>query len=208
MTRVAPPAVIRHARAGDQQHLVSLLAVAFHDGPLADWLVPDDTARPAIYRDYFGIWVEHALQHGMVHVTGDLSGVAIWYSMTDPMPDPNADWRLIAGCGRWWRRLDLLADVFAEHHPTWPHHYLAFLAVAPDRQQQGIGAALLHHHHAQLATLWLPAYLEASNHRNRALYLRHGYRNDGPVQLPDNGPQIWPMHRPQTAAAKADGGTP
>jgi predicted N-acetyltransferase YhbS len=78
-----------------------------------------------------------------------------------------------------------------------PHHYLAFLGVAPELQGHGIGSGLLNHHHARLDAQGLPAYLEASTERSRDLYLRHGYTltGDAPLVLPDNGPPIWPMWR-------------
>ncbi|GAA3742250.1 GNAT family N-acetyltransferase [Plantactinospora mayteni] len=209
MTNTAPPLVIRRATRDDHGQLVKLLAEAFFPGPVADWLVPNETARRTVYRDYFHIWTEHALQYGIVDTVKlgeDVAGVALWYDMRDPIPEPGEGGRLAAACGRWWRRFDLLGDIFAEHHPTLPHYYLAFLAVTPGRQRQGIGSALLDYHHAYLATHGLPAYLEASNSRNRDLYLRHGYRTDGPVHLPENGPPIWPMHLHPAAAGEEGAG--
>ena len=85
---------------------------------------------------------------------------------------------------------------FEAHHPTEPHHYLAFLAVRPDKQNLGIGSALLARHHARIDAAGIPAYLEANDLRNRRLYMRHGYTFDTTIWLPDNGPPVWPMWRP------------
>lgn len=41
----------------------------------------------------------------------------------------------------------------------------------------------------------LPAYLEASSARNRALYLRHGFEVVEEVHLPADGPPVWLMWR-------------
>jgi hypothetical protein len=43
----------------------------------------------------------------------------------------------------------------------------------------------------------IPAYLEAATKRTRRLYARHGYRlcPGAPIQLPRDGPLIWPMWR-------------
>jgi hypothetical protein len=41
----------------------------------------------------------------------------------------------------------------------------------------------------------LPAYLEASAPRNRALYERHGFEVVGEIQAGDS-PPLWPMLRP------------
>ena len=90
----------------------------------------------------------------------------------------------------------MLDALFDQHHPTDPHHHLAFLAVHPDQQGQGLGSALLADYHARLDQRGVAAYLEASCERNRDLYLRHGYRPMGePFRLPD-GPPMWPMWRP------------
>ncbi len=40
----------------------------------------------------------------------------------------------------------------------------------------------------------LPAYLEASSPRNRALYERHGFEVTGEIQVADS-PPLWPMLR-------------
>lgn len=189
----AVPPMIRRATTADQDRLVTLLAEAFHTGPVADWLVPDETARRTVFRGYFQTWVVHALRYGIVDITADQAGTAIWYDLSDPIPEPDGS-GLRAACGPWWRRFDLLADTFAAQHPAWPHYYLAFLAVDPVRQRRGTGSGLLRYHHSHLVDRGVPAYLEASNVRNRDLYLRHGYRTDGPVHLPAGGPPFWPMH--------------
>ena len=41
----------------------------------------------------------------------------------------------------------------------------------------------------------MPAYHEATSPRNRALYERHGYVNQGEFQLPAGGPTLWRMWR-------------
>ena len=43
----------------------------------------------------------------------------------------------------------------------------------------------------------IPAYLEAATKRTRRLYARHGYRlcPGAPIQLPGDGPLMWPMWR-------------
>jgi predicted N-acetyltransferase YhbS len=74
------------------------------------------------------------------------------------------------------------------------HHYLAFLAVRPERQNHGIGSALLDRHHRRLDAAGIPAYLESNDPRNRDLYLRHGYAVRSVIQLPD-GPPLWLMWR-------------
>ena len=41
----------------------------------------------------------------------------------------------------------------------------------------------------------MPAYLEASTLRSRALCLRHGFEDMDEMRLPDDGPPLWRMWR-------------
>ena len=41
----------------------------------------------------------------------------------------------------------------------------------------------------------MPAYLEATSERNRALYLRHGFEDLEKVHWPGGGPPLWLMWR-------------
>ncbi|HEY5985539.1 MAG TPA: GNAT family N-acetyltransferase [Streptosporangiaceae bacterium] len=102
----------------------------------------------------------------------------------------------------WEHRFRAFDAALDHHHPAGtPHHHLALMAVSPGHQGQGTGSALLRAHHAILDHLNIPAYLEASAPRNRALYQRHGYalRPGAPFRLPDGGPPMWPMWRAPSA---------
>jgi ribosomal protein S18 acetylase RimI-like enzyme len=81
-------------------------------------------------------------------------------------------------------------------HPRQPEHwYLHYLGVVPSRQGRGLGSMLLRPMLERCDREGLPAYLEASSARSRALYERLGFELTGrPVDLP-NGPQMWPMWR-------------
>jgi GNAT superfamily N-acetyltransferase len=142
----------------------------------------------------------HALDIGFIDVTTDRAGAALWFPrMQTAVPDPvDYEQRLAAACGPWLARFQAIDTIFAQAHPNHRHHYLAFLAVAPDRQRHGIGSALLARHHHNLDQRGVPAYLEASTPTSRHLYHQHGYTdlNTEPIMLPDNGPPIWPMSRP------------
>jgi GNAT superfamily N-acetyltransferase len=196
-----PATLIRRAVRADAAQVTRLLTGAFYDSePIAHWLVPDGNDRRNVYTDYFAIFVDHGLRYGFIDLADDdsgaLTGAALWYPHTEPVPGP-AGYRdrLYAACGPWIDRFLMLDASFTEHHPPGAHHHLGYLAVHPGRQRTGIGSDLLRHHHARLDADRLPAYLEASNGDNYQLYTRHGYRTTGPVQLPDRGPLWWPMWR-------------
>ncbi|MEU8284125.1 GNAT family N-acetyltransferase [Micromonospora sp. NPDC048905] len=206
MTDISTNVTVRQAGRGDAEGLISVLAEAFFDGPVADWLVPDRSDRHAVYRRYFELVLNHGFDNGYVDTTADLSAVAIWYPRIEPPPNflehPAV---LEAATGVYAPKFALLDAVFEAFHPSEPHHYLAYAAVSPEQQNRGVGATLLSHRHRQLDALGMPAYLEASNVRNRELYVRLGYRAGPPLILPTTGPTIWRMWRGQPDAARPAG---
>jgi ribosomal protein S18 acetylase RimI-like enzyme len=174
-----------------------IIADAFQHLDVAKWLVPDAEQRRSIVERNMLIWTTHAIKHGLISLTADESGVAVWFPTAEPVPAPDDyNAKLNAACEQWSDQFRALDETFDLHHPHGdPHHHLAFLAVRPGRQGQGLGTALLHHHHEMYPDVAM--YLEASSRSSRALYLRHGYLDRGRFTLPD-GPPLWAMWRPAT----------
>ncbi|WP_433435649.1 GNAT family N-acetyltransferase [Nonomuraea sp. CA-141351] len=186
--------VIRRATADDAGQVAELIATAFSGLRSVHYLVPVRRDRHRVMTANIRILVDHAVEHGEIHLIDDGPAVAVWFPGTAPLPEPpDYDRRLVAATGPWIERFRALDALLAANHPAEPYHYLAFLAVHPGRQGQGLGSALLRHHHARLGGV--PAYLEASDPRNRDLYARHGYQAREPFALPD-GTLYWPMLRP------------
>jgi GNAT superfamily N-acetyltransferase len=138
---------------------------------------------------------------GVVHTTPDRTAAALWIHVGERPADQPVGYseRLAAAAGPWTGRFLAFDAALDRHHPAGvPHHYLAILAVRPDRQGQGTGTALLRAYHQILdRDAGAPAYLEAADLRTRQIYLRHGYvlRPNAPFYLPDSGPPMWPMMR-------------
>ncbi|HEX3593075.1 MAG TPA: GNAT family N-acetyltransferase [Pseudonocardiaceae bacterium] len=171
-----------------------IIADAFWTLDVSQWLVPENDQRRAVLERNMLIWTEHAAKHGMIHLTADQSGVAVWFPVSDPPPEPD-DYaeRLEAACGPWTERFRMLDEAFEQNQPEDPHHHLAFLAIRPGQQGRGIGTALLNHHHEMYPDV--ADYLEAASWQSRQLYLRHHFDDHGPFYLPD-GPPMWSMWRP------------
>lgn len=195
---------VTRAAPADLDALSQLIAGAFCDLAPSRWLIADQLTRRKIFPGYFRICVEHALAAGVAYTTTDLAAAALWIPVGQEAPAPPAgyDRRLAAATGPWASRFQAFDVALESRQPAgFPHHHLALLAVQPGRQGQGIGTALLRWHHQILDRDRVPAYLEASSLRTRALYLRHGYADHGPpIYLPD-GPLMYPMLRPPRAAA-------
>ncbi|MFG3710842.1 GNAT family N-acetyltransferase [Micromonospora sp. NPDC047730] len=206
---VLPNRGIRRATADDVPELTELLAQAFLHGPVADWLVPGDPdARLEVYLEYFAMYADDAVRNGEVEVNEDLTCAALWYPAGHAGWPANYSSRLHTLAGPHLPRFRQLDQAFSRAHPAGEHDYLAFLAVDPLRQGMGQGTRMLRHHHVRLDAIGRAAYLEASNTRNRDLYLRHGYVVLDEITLPD-GPPVWPMRRtPAPPATPSPAGSP
>ena len=192
--------VIR-ADDSDAVRLSQVIADAFIDLPPSRWLIADPVARRDVFPGYFRIFVEHTLASGVVHTTPDRSAVALWMFVGDEHDGgpPDYESRLAALTSPWTDRFVAFDAALDQCHPAGiSHHYLAMIAVRPDRQSAGAGAKLLRSYLKEIDKQdGAPAYLEASSERVRGLYLRHGYalRPSAPFYLPDGGPPMWPMWR-------------
>jgi len=186
-------------RAGQQDvdAAAAVIADAFLPLPAGLWLMPDPDDRARLYAPYFAMLVEHAVRHGEVYLAAGGDAVSVWFPPSDEPPaDPeNYEERLAALVGPYLERYRAFDAMMAEVHPHEPHHYLAFLAVRPGRQGQGLGAALLRDRLRRLDADGVPAYLEASEPRSRDFYLREGFREHRPpFHLPDGTP-LFPLWR-------------
>lgn len=192
--------VVRFAEQ-DREAVAHTLTDAFLHGAVPEWLVPDPQTRQHVFSRYFNLYAGHLLEHGLVYGTADLSSVACWLDLTGPIHPPeieDLDRRLFDACGQEWiTRFTQLHDLFDQAHPSQrPHWYLVLIGVRNRWQGQGLGSALLAHHHDVLDKEGHAAYLDSSSLANHRLYLRHGYEDLGVRDLPDDGPPIWPMWRP------------
>jgi len=189
------PAVVR-ATASEARDLSWLIGRSFQDLDPSVALVEEEKFRTTVLSGHFETIVEHAMNYGHVYVLQDRSAVAVWFDHTTPVPEPeDYDRRRAAAGGQWTENLVQLDALQKRHHPEYPHHYLAFLAVADTVQHTGRGSKMLAHHHAVLDAAGIPAYLEAASWHLTRFYLKHSYRRGEPFHLPDNGPAFWPMLR-------------
>ncbi|MEV4411235.1 GNAT family N-acetyltransferase [Catellatospora sp. NPDC049609] len=194
MTR---PDAVEAAPAVDTAAAGRLIAGAFQQLAVSAWLMDDAAERERIMGVQFGWFAEHALKYGAVDTIGD-DAVAVWFDATTDAPWIDGyDERLAELAGPHLARFTLLDEVFAAHHPHGrPHFHLALLAVAPGRQNAGLGGRLLTRRLAQLDADGVAAYLEASTTGSRDLYLRHGFELMGEAyHLPGGGPPMYPMWR-------------
>lgn len=192
--------IVRLQSTYELEMVTEVLAEAFHGDVPGQWLIPDPHERAMIYPGYFRVFARHALRGaGEVYTTADRNAVSIWYPAPYGVPNsgpPDYDTQLAAVTGPYLTRfLTLDAAMQAGHPMARAHHYLNFIAVRPAFQGKGIGSALLAHRLTDLHRKGIPAYLEATNRRNLALYLHHGFTVIGSLRVSEEGPVMYRMWR-------------
>ncbi len=197
-------ATVRKGTALEVEAMAGVLARAFYDDPVFSWVLRSDVRRMKVLRRGFALFLRRLwLAHEQTYTTAGAVGAAVW--------EPPGQWKaplgtqlrllpaMIGGFGRHIPRvLSSLTRLEAGHprEPKFrPHYYLAFLGVDPVWQGRGLGGALLAPVLARCDTEGVPAFLEASTPRNRALYERHGFEVMDEFVLGRSAPPQWRMWR-------------
>jgi len=193
----------RPVAMADAVVLSQLLAAAFAADPVMDYIARPGPRRAEGLRQFF-YWLlkVRAIPYGEVWMSNDASACAVW------LP-PNAaaspggfveQLRLVpmfirlCGFPRLMRG-SAMADAMEKHHPHDPHFYLAFVAVAPRLQGNGLGGAILEATLKRVDAKGASAYLENSNPKNTRLYERCGFVARRNIS-PSNAPPLIAMWRP------------
>lgn len=191
---------VRKAQRAMAADLAGTLARAFYDDPLFGWLLPDPSQRGAILRRGFELYLSRIwLRHEETYTVGDSAGVCVWEPPGTWKPAVREQLSLLPAMlrvfGRNLPRLLRTLSAVERNHPTEPHFYLAFVGVDPDSQGRGMGSILMHPVVKRCDAEGVPAYLEASAPRNRALYERHGFEATEEIRPGRGGPPMWRMWR-------------
>ncbi|MCH0564004.1 MULTISPECIES: GNAT family N-acetyltransferase [unclassified Streptomyces] len=190
---------IRRAGPGDRERVVRLLDDAFQDDPVSGWVFPGTEYRRATHPRMMAVFTDIVLAEGRIDLTADEAACALWM----PVPagahaaDDDGPARLRAAVDPANERVELIGRLTTGIHPAdRAHEYLWMIGVAPGRQGEGLGTALMARVLERCDRDRVPAYLEASSARSRALYERLGFRTltERVLDLPD-GPRMWPMWR-------------
>ncbi|MFF0010059.1 GNAT family N-acetyltransferase [Streptomyces sp. NPDC005374] len=192
--------VIRTADRADRELVTRLLDAAFQDDPVSGWIFPEEEYRRTTHPRLMAAFVDAVLAEGRVDVAEDGAACALWLPVPAEGADEGGDSEEFAQLREALdpdnERIELIGRLTAEVHPSGrAHEYLWMIGVAPGRQGEGLGTALIGSVLERCDREQLPAYLEASSARSRALYERLGFELvDRPLELPD-GPRMWPMWR-------------
>jgi GNAT superfamily N-acetyltransferase len=200
-SKTVRPALIADA---ETVTMAGVLARAFFDDPVFTWVLREDVRRMKVLRRGFELFLRRVwLEHEQTYTTAGNAGVAVW--------EPPGLWKvplvqqlrllpaMASAFGRHLPRVLRALTVLESGHPAEPahepHYYLSFLGVDPPWQGRGLGAALLAPVLQRCDRDGVPAYLEASSPRNRALYERHGFVVTEQFALGRGAPPQWRMWR-------------
>lgn len=196
-----PRPLIRRGVEDDHEAAAEALALAFADDPAWTHLLPDDASRAERLLVFFTTEIANQVpEHRDLWVVDGAAGAALWAKP--------GQWRL--PIHRVLRVAPRVAPVFGRrlglalraqmrgerhHRGLADHWYLDRLGVEPRSQGRGLGGALLAPVLERCDREGLPAYLESSTERNRALYERSGFALTGTFPMPGGGPKIREMWR-------------
>ncbi|MGY1606568.1 MULTISPECIES: GNAT family N-acetyltransferase [unclassified Geodermatophilus] len=192
---------VRPATAGDADRVSRTLAAAFADDPLFCHLLPPGVrARDERVRRVFVVDGARSLAYGGLWTTADGDAAAVWFPPGHWRGTSREDLRelpawLRIGGRRMGHFQRVRSALYAHHGELPPHWYLLYIGTRPERQGQGLGAALLRAVLDRCDTERVPAYLEATCERNVPLYRRHGFVEQGVLDVPAGAPPMTPMWR-------------
>lgn len=197
-----PPSLIVPAPlpVGHLAAAATVLARAFHDDPVTAYITPEPEQRLPVMSTFMIPILRSGLEHGHVFALQDPPrAVTIWHTIDNDraeMPEPDLSSVLSVidepGQERLLTVLGEMAELHARLMPQ-PHVYLAFLAVDPEHQGQGLGSTLLAPILDYSRSHGLPCYLETMNPINLPFYTRHGFRVVHDSRLTNSTVTMWTM---------------
>jgi GNAT superfamily N-acetyltransferase len=188
-------ATVEVIQAAERQRGVASLTLAFATDPVMRWAWPAANQYATYWPRFAEAFGGQAFDDGTAYGLEDCRAVALWMrpgvgpneeAVMDVMGESLDDQIL--------RDVNGLFEQMDELHPTADVWYLPLIGVDLVAQGRGLGSALLRHALAICDSDGLPAYLEATNPRNRDLYARHEFDVVEVIQA-GSSPPMWAMLR-------------
>jgi GNAT superfamily N-acetyltransferase len=191
---------VRKVRPDELGRLAAVLAGAFYDDPPMTWVVNDDRRRRKLLEGSFGLYLRKLwLKQDACYTTDSVVGAAVWELPGQWKVGGLDQLRLLPSMarinGRLLPRILRAIAVLESNHPVEPHYYLPLVGVELEWRGRGLGTALMRPIVDRCDEEKVPAYLEATSPRNRALYERHGFEVTEQFSLGPGSPPLWRMWR-------------
>lgn len=191
---------VRRATQADVPALAKMLARAFDDDPVAEWVSPHRPTRARMLERFHFVRLRHMVPPGEVWMTEGGEAAAVWAPPEQGGMTLRHELELFAAVtkprtlARLPRIQKGMSQLEKEHPHDPPHYYLAVLGTEPSMHGRGLGTAALEPVLEQCDRDGIGAYLESSKERNVDYYARFGFRTTQILHLP-KGPDMWLMWR-------------
>ena len=192
---------MEEVRAGtieDLDIIVDTAARSLDAEAMLRWSFGDERFEERIRR-HFTHYEGENVRHGWVRVAAEGASIAVWIP-----PDAREEHEAI-GAAPAGEEAEILGDHVARHAAFWgwvgdhtppePVVYLSHIGVAPERQGEGLGRALMNDGLASADRDGVATWLETSRARNATYYEAFGFRTVTDEDAPEGGPHIWFMRR-------------
>ena len=167
----SPAKTIRAASKADLPAAAATLAAAFATYPWTRWSIPSEGYEARLER-LQALYLTHAIEHGVVLQSADVTGVAALLPPDSPEPSERIQSQVAELLGD---RLEatLALELPARAPNSWD---LATIGVHPNHAGKGIGSALIREALIRISASNSPRVsLETSAESNVRLYQRHGF---------------------------------
>ncbi len=189
---------VRTATPDDLAVIVDTAARSLHAEAMLRWSFGEDRFEERIRRHFTHYDGENA-RRGWIRLAADGAGIAVWippegreeHEAIGPAPEGAED-EILGDHVR--HHADFWGWV-GEHEPDEPLLYLSHVGVAPERQGEGLGTALMHDGLSAADRVGVPSWLETSKSENARYYEAFGFRTVADEDAPGGGPHIWFMRR-------------
>jgi GNAT superfamily N-acetyltransferase len=193
-------ASVETATPAERDRAIAALELAFAADPVMRWFWPSPVAYAAAFPRFVVAIASAAFEQGTAMWLDEGRAVALWLPPGSGIDDEALTLLMLETVNPdLLMDLSAFADIVQEHHPVTEHWYLPVTGVDPHVQGRGHGSVLLRHALETCDLQGLPAYLEASTERSRALYQRFGFKALGEIQV-GSSPRVWPMLREPDSA--------
>jgi ribosomal protein S18 acetylase RimI-like enzyme len=184
---------------------VEILVGAFADDPTWSWIFPDPVLRPELLRILWQAFADSAAGYQTLWLNADATATAVWIPPDGvEMSEVQAavvETTLTGLLGDDAPRAFAAMEAFEDAHPHHePHYSLSLLGTDVAHRGNGLGLSLLADTLTMVDDADRPAYLEASNPANIALYERYGFARFDCFTIPGGGPDVTTMWRERRTA--------
>jgi GNAT superfamily N-acetyltransferase len=191
---------VRKARPDELGRLAAVLASAFVDDPPIRWVLKDHGGCRSMLERSFRLYLRRLwFKQDECYTTASVVGAIVWELPGHWKVGVLDQLRLLPSMarinGRLLPRILRALAVLESDHPAEPHYYLPLVGVEPEWRGRGLGTALIRPILDRCDAEKVPAYLEATTPRNRALYERHGFAVTEQFSLGPGSPPLWRMWR-------------